>query len=311
MLRLLQWSDSHLNASGVSAMQRLIPTVPDIDLCIHCGDVTQGHYQDGIGNYDATKSVCVIGNHDSIDERGVNPVAYEWHKQVSQKTLFDTYLAKSKTALELDIADNTTWWSKLVASENVLILGVNDTALGDAQSSQIAWFKNKVKYAEDNSLSLVVVKHGPTNYVNLESNSFTSKYMDSASFISDKVSYVNTYKGNDAMITELVKTNAKVLCVLCGHEHGDGFGYIVKNDSTNIPVVFVGSTFVDGYNDVARTTNESLTTCVVANVVEYDSNVDTLRVYRLGADGIANGGARKILSHSYGKNGIVSICSVR
>lgn len=307
MFRLLQWSDSHLANDLVQATQTLIAATPDLDLCIHCGDITHAYNQEGIGVYDATKSVCVIGNHDSIDQSGTDPSGYHWDMQVSQEKLYNAYLAKSKSTFELEMQANTTWWSKEFTEKRVLVLGVNDTLLKSAQEEQYEWFKNKLKYAEQNQLSVLVVKHGPSNYINNISNSFTSGNGSGTEFIKEKNTYNEQYPGNDRLIGELTKTSARVLCVLYGHTHFDCYGYITKNNSDKIPAIAVTSTLNDPYNDLARSTNTYLTSSLVTNLIEIDD--DSLRLYRLGADGCVTGSARKMLTFSYSKNKIVSICS--
>lgn len=310
MFRLLQWSDSHLSENNVTATQNLIPTVPDVDFCVHCGDITSVCFQNGIGSYNQNLSACVIGNHDSIDQSGVNDVAFRWDKQVSQTMLYNRYFVTSKHTFGLDMKANTTWWSKEFAYKKILMLGINDTTLGDAQSEQLAWFKTKIKYAEDNNLAIIVAKHGPTNYVNIEPGNFTGGWMLTSKFIAENNKYNTTFNGNDLMIRELVNTHAKVLCVICGHIHVDGFGYITKTDGTLIPMMFVGSTTFDVDNDVNRSTNTLLTNCALCNMIDYDENVDSLRFYRLGADAVSNGAARKMLVHSYKENRTVATCSV-
>lgn len=307
MFRLLQWSDSHLANAAVQATQTLISSIPDLDFCVHCGDITNAYNQQGIGDYDATKSVCVIGNHDSIDQSGTDPAGYHWDIQVSQNSLYNSYLAKSKTPFGIEIEAGTTWWSKEFKEKGVLVLGINDTVLGDAQAAQAQWFKNRLAYAEQNGLAIILVKHGPSNYVNVVENSFTTNYAAGDSFVTDKNDYNRTYSGNDKLIGELTKTTAKVLCVLYGHEHTDAYGCITKNDSSEIPAISVGSTLIDKFNDVARSTDTSLTSAVVTNLIEIDGN--SLYVYRLGADGCSTGAARKMLTFSYSKNKVVSICS--
>ena len=308
MFRLLQWSDSHLNATGVNATQRLIPTVPNIDFTVHCGDVTKSQFSDGIGTYDGAKSACVIGNHDAVISGFGN---IDWTQQVSQQQIYERYLSKSKTALSLDMNVNETWWCKKIAPRNLLILGLNDTVTDATLSSQMAWLDGKLSEAEQENLDVVVVKHGPTIHENIENCNFSSSYMTSAGFSTDKSDYAKWYPNGEKMMNKITSSSANVVCVLCGHEHGDGFGIIIKQDGKRIPVIHIGSTLIDEYNDVPRADDSNRTASVVCNLFEYSDECNSLRVYRLGADSSKNGALRKLLVYSYDTEEIVAACSNR
>ena len=92
--------------------------------------------------------------------------------------------------------------------------------------------------------------------------------------------------------------------------HYDTFSIITKSNGAKIPVIGIGSIFADKWNDVQRTNNGTLND-VVMNQIEYVPELDTLRVYRLGAYGSALGCSRKMLTWSYEQGKIVSCCSNR
>lgn len=311
MFRVLQWSDSHHNDNAVNATNALIPTVPQLDLPIHCGDIVADHYPQGLGSFDQTISACVVGNHDTIDESGTNPNGYEWYKQPSQEILYQKYFARMKPAFDVSMDANTTWWCKEFTDKGVLFLGLNDTVLDAAFDAELEWLKKRITYAEKNNLMLAIAKHGPANMCNIVRCNFTSTYMESASFTSDKVNFNATYDNNgEKLLNVIVQSKCKVLYVLAGHEHGDGFGYIVRNDSSRIPYILIGSGIVDIYNDVTRG-KTGTTSNAVCNMIDYIPEVNSLRIYRLGADAVYGGNTRKMLTFSYGENRIVSTCGVR
>ena len=306
MFKLLQWSDSHLNKNGVTAMQTLIPNVPDIDFVIHCGDITYALFPEGIGNFDGTKSVCVIGNHDAWQNNGDGPVHLN---PPTQAQLYERYFKVSKDAFNLEMNVNETWWSKTITSKNLMILGLNDTAVDATLDSELKWLNEKLKQAASSNLDVVAVKHGVNRYENLVTCNFTAPYMLSEGFTSDQKEYIYRYPRSDELIGTLLKSNANIICLLCGHEHGDAFGYMFKSNGKKIPVIHVGSTYIDVYNDAARSSDSNKTSSVVCNMIEYDDACKTLRIYRIGADTTISGSTRKMLVYSYEKEDIVSACS--
>lgn len=311
MFRVAQWSDSHKHEESVRSTQSLLPTIPQLDLPIHCGDVTYDHYTNGIGGFNQTISTCVIGNHDAISDAGIQYYPYRWDLQQTQRELYNRYFEGMSTKFGLDMARDTTWWSKEFTNKRVLFLGLNDTVVGDDFTDELNWVNERVKYAEQNNLMIAAAKHGPTTTCNLIKCNFTSTYMASASFTSDKIEYSNDYGENgEKLMAPIVGSKCRVLYILAGHEHGDGFGYIVRGDGSKIPYVFVGATLPDKYNDTSRGSS-GVTSNVVCNMIDYVPDVDSLRIYRLGADSTYNGTTRKMLTFSYGENRIVSSCGVR
>lgn len=310
MFRVLQWSDSHHNDNAVNATNALIPTVPQLDLPIHCGDIVQDHYPQDLGSFDPTISACVLGNHDTIDKSGTNPNGYEWYKQPSQEILYQKYFTRMKPTFDVSLDVNTTWWSKEFTDKGILFLGLNDTVLDDVLTKELEFVNERISYAESKGYAIAVAKHGPSNMYNEVKCNFTATYMMSAAFTSDKVSYNDAYaNGGEKLLSPIMHSKCKVLYVLAGHEHGDGFGYITRNDSSRVPYIHVGSGIVDIYNDVARG-NTTVTSNVVCNMIDYVPEQDVLRIYRLGADASYGGIPRKMLTFSYGSNKIVSSCGV-
>lgn len=310
MFRVLQWADSHLNNTGVSQVNSLISSTPDLDLPIHCGDITSAYYQQGIGSFDQTKSTAVVGNHDTINQSGADPSGYRWYDQPTQTELYNRYFASMKTTFSLDIVANTTWWSKEFTDKKILFLGINDCVFDSNYNNELAWIKERVVYAEKNGLTLAIAKHGPATKAKIVSCNFSSTYMKSADYTSDTSAYVETYKGNsDAILDVVLGSSCKVLYVLVGHEHSDAFATVSKNDGSKIPFIYVGGIVRDSYNNVSRG-SDALTSAIVCNMIDYKPETNSLVIYRLGATGSASGIPRKMLAWSYSKNAIVSTCGL-
>lgn len=311
MFRIVQWSDTHHTEGVVNNTQSLMPTIPQVDIPVHCGDIVFDHYPEDIGAFDTTGSTCVIGNHDALDVSGTNKNGYEWYKQPSQEDLYNRYFSRMRTTFGLDMKPNTTWWSKEFADKGILLLGLNDTALDANFDAELAFVHERVAYAESKNLKIVVALHGLLNMTTIVRCNFTSTIAETAEYPNEQEGYTSAYANcGDNLMRPIVQSKCRVLLVISGHTHFDVFGTITRTDSSKIPHVIIGSGIPDKYNDVARG-NATRTSFVVCNMIDYVPEMESLRVYRLGADATYGGVSRKMLTFSYGDNRIVSSCGVR
>lgn len=305
--KLLQWSDTH-QASQTNSCNSVIDSAVGIDCVIHCGDLTADHYENGISPVNLRKTLCVIGNHDAMLAAGVDPSGYHWELQPTQAQLRNSYIVPLVNAFGVDSPDAATWWRKLYQAKGVMVIGVNDTALGSVAEKQLQFVEDTVTECENNGYGIVLVKHGPTpSMYPIKCNFTTSRTNDAITWGED---YEITYPKANSYIDTLRQSSAKVICILHGHNHMDTFGIITQTNGNKIPVIGIGSILADSYNDVQRTSNGALND-VVMNQIEYVPEVDTLRLYRLGAYGSALGYSRKMLTWSYKAGNIVSCCSNR
>lgn len=308
MFTLLQWSDAHAKTNNVTATQNAISTAT-VDAVVNCGDLVDQYFESGIANINLSKTLCVVGNHDAILQAGTTGSIYQWSMQPTQTQLRERYIAPLVKNLGVSSPEGSTWWKKLV--NGIMLVGINDTLIEkNIVDAQLSWFKSVLSECVSNDYPLVVIKHGPSRYTQLLDCNFTCRkaFEKKSAEIEE---YASAYPQCDACIGELVTTSAKVMCVIHGHDHYDAFGYITKADTTKIPVIGINSTQVDSWGDLARSTSPLDSTSIVMNQIEYDSGVDSLRVYRLGANGSAMGCYRKMLVHSYAANGVVTTCSNR
>lgn len=305
--RLLQWSDTH-QAAQTNSCNSVIDTAVGIDCVIHCGDLAADNYENGVSPVNLGKTLCVIGNHDALLAAGVDPSGYHWEMQPTQAQLRDRYIVPLVNAFRVDSPDAATWWKKLYQAQGVMVIGVNDTALGSVAEKQLKFVEETVTECETNGYGIVLVKHGPTPSLHPIKCNFTPSGENDA--ITWGVDYERTYPKAGSYIDALRQSSAKVICILHGHNHMDTFSTVTQTNGNKIPVIGIGSIFADSYNDVQRTSNGTLND-VVMNQIEYVPELDTLRLYRLGAYGSALGCSRKMLTWSYAKGEIVYCCSNR
>lgn len=305
--KLLQWSDTH-QASQTNSCNSVIDSAVGIDCVIHCGDMADDYYENGVSPVNLRKTLCVIGNHDAMLAAGVDPSGYHWELQPTQAQLRDSYIVPLVNAFGVDSPDAATWWRKLYQAQGVMVIGVNDTALGGVAEKQLQFVEDTVTECENNGYGIVLVKHGSTaSMYPIKCNFTTASANDAITYGED---YEIIYPKANSYIDTLRQSSAKVICILHGHNHMDTFGTITQTNGNKIPVIGIGSTLADSYNDVQRTSNGTLND-VVMNQIEYVPELDTLRLYRLGAYGSALGCSRKMLTWSYKSGKIVSCCSNR
>lgn len=305
--KLLQWSDTH-QMPQTNSCNSVIDSAVGIDCVIHCGDMAADHYENGVSPVNLRKTLCVIGNHDAMLAAGVDASGYHWEMQPTQAQLRDSYIVPLVNAFGVDSPGTATWWRKLYQAQGVMVIGVNDTALGGVAEKQLQFVEDTVTECENNGYGIVLVKHGPTPSMYQIKCNFTAAGANDA--ITWGEDYEITYPKAGSYIDTLRQSSAKVICILHGHTHMDTFGNITQTNGNKIPVIGIGSILADSYNDVQRTSNGTLND-VVMNQIEYVPELDTLRLYRLGAYGSALGCSRKMLTWSYKAGKIVSCCSNR
>lgn len=307
MFDLIQWSDTHQANTSINAAQTVLRTANGVDAIVHCGDSAFRYFEDGIGALDLSGTLTVIGNHDAFTKN--DDGSQNKHKQPTQAQLYNRYM-EPLVRQGAECRNATTWWRKKYANKGVVIIGVNDTlnedALVEEQYSDVkAWLDD----AYANGLAVIMVRHSPTSYATVRPCNWTALHA-----INEEPTYISEYRGwypnNERVVSLLIATHAKVLCLLHGHDHWDSFQTINKGDGM-IPVIGIGSTYADGYNDVPRSTDAMVKETYVLNHLRYDPTRDTLSVFRLGSDETTLGNARKMLVWSYAKSEIVAVCSNR
>lgn len=307
MFDLIQWSDTHQANTSINAAQTVLRTSNSIDAIVHCGDSAFRYFEDGIGALDLSGTLTVIGNHDAFTKN--DDGSQNKYKQPTQAQLYNRYM-EPLVRQGVECRSATTWWRKKYADKGVVIIGVNDTLNEDALvEEQYADVKAWLDDAYANDLAVIMVRHSPTAYATVRPCNWTALHA-----INEESTYVSEYHGwypkTDRVTSLLVATRAKVLCLLHGHDHWDSFQTIDKGDGM-IPVIGIGSTYADGWNDVPRSTDARVKETYVLNHLRYDPTLNTLSVFRLGSDESTLGNARKMLVWSYGHNSIVAVCSNR
>lgn len=281
MIQLLHISDTHAFAEGtrdaVALSQRLgIPLV-------HTGDMVQDYYgQDIAYAYPGTMLFC-IGNHDVWTK--TLPRQY-----TEQSKLYATYYAPYASGRNCVQTAPDTWWYKDI--EDVRLISLDCLCDGSVMARQLTWLENVIAERE----WCVVLSHMAPRSLQPHACCLTCSAYYSTTFVSPEEQGQMQYTpGLKQLYDALLPHKDKILIELCGHEHADCFGM-----APDWPVSVIGSTIIDSYNNVYRSTNTVQNRCV-ANLVRIYPG-DFCAIYRLGAIGRTNGERGRMVVYDYKTN---------
>lgn len=278
MIQLLHISDTHAFAEGtrdaVALSQRLgIPLV-------HTGDMVQDHYgQDITYAYPGTMLFC-LGNHDVWTK--TLPRQY-----TEQSKLYATYYAPYTSGRNCAQTAPDTWWHKDI--EGVRLISLDCLCDGSVMSRQLTWLENVIAECE----WCVVLSHMAPRSLQPHTCCLTCSEYYSTTFVSPEEQGQMQYTpGLKQLYDALLPHKDKILIELCGHEHSDCIGM-----APDWLVSVIGSTIIDGYNNVYRSTDTVQNRCV-ANLVRIAPG-DFCAIYRLGAIGRTNGERGRMVVYDY------------
>lgn len=292
-MKALHISDTHGYADGAADAAALAASM-GVQL-LHTGDMVLDYFQQDISYLDMGSLWPVVGNHDALDQSGVDPAGYHWDDKPTQAQMrakfFDPWPERGLT-----FPTNTaTWWSRELP--DCRVIGLDVTALGRDLESEAGWLANILDMAP----TLVLTHIGPRG-LDYEPNGFNDSVYWPAYYKGDR--YEQTYPGIERL-AEIVFAHAELsgvpCAMLCGHEHADG-----ATVHRGVPVVTVGSVFQDQYNHVYRS-DAALTSRLVANLVTFDAS--GLTVQRLGADSRTTGSRAKMWAYSFSEKRVSGIVS--
>lgn len=292
MKTIMHITDTHAYAAGIAAAATASGLAADA--YVHTGDIVRDCYDDDTGGALDTKFCPVIGNHDAITREGtqVRPY-YDWTQQPTQEQLRAKFFPNpSKYGIEL--ADGGTWWKKDL--DEMLLLGLNFTARGEAFSAQSEWLRAVLDACLHEGKPVVVASHDGNDSVGLSfvQCPWTAAYWENTDY--RDASFDELYPfiaASREMVQDFKTRGGTVLLWIYGHSHADGF-----STTGGFPQIVLGSTIADQYNDVYRSSGGRTGACVV-NRYEIDLEAKSLTVYRLGADVTYTGRWRRMLAYNY------------
>ena len=300
-MRFLHFSDTHEDVAPTLDVVNLIKT-GGFDIAVHTGDLVYDYFEGDI-SYAQMQNYCFTpGNHDTILKSATDPEGYHWEIQPTAQQLYQKFFAPFKEALGITIGVNESWWYKDVG--NVRCIGFNSCARGVENTKQLEFANRILKDALDRKMNVAVFSHYADHRTWVTDCTFTN----SAHFEKYGVGMSNTnlYPAIDPLydtVDSYYRSGLNVIGWFVGHAHSDGVitekGY---------PIILVGSVKIDEFNNVSRSLG-AYTSRTCCNLCEFDEDMNTLKVFRLGADNVSSGGYRLMFSYDLGERRIASQCS--
>ena len=294
VFKLYHWSDNHNDSTVSAATIVSYQSMDDLDAVIHTGDIVNDDFSESIANSSPYDFLFTVGNHDDITAAGTQSTPYDWTLQPTQTQLYTKFMIPTVVADDdVVIEENKTYWYKDFDEKKVTIIGLNCCLRNSSEGAdQRQFLADKLQWCKLNDYGVFVAMHiTPYNAPLLVCN-YTCKGMvqDGGFACSEDITWQTTspilYPEIQRIYNVLISwaDQVKILGLLTGHYHGDGIGKSgattdYPNGNTPFPIICVGSTRVDNtWNDLIRISSQT-----VANLYVYDSDADSLIVYRIGA----------------------------
>lgn len=257
----------------------------DVDASVMLGDLILNAY-DSIGeplsNYNYwSQTLRVVGNHDALKNWTSAP--RDWTNQVTQQQLYDRYFATNNP---VTMQSGKTYWAK--EYDNVLIIGGNCMLISmQEQAEQLIFFSDKLNYAKENNLTVVICYHWPLNvpYFRLDTN-FSVR--DIGSYYAEGRphgeiwSQTQTFENNLlALVDNFITNGGSFACWLNGHEHWDDVGMFIGEHANQLYINIASYHYLWNlvHYDVATYT------CGLAfNRIDIDTENKTVEICRYGAN---------------------------
>ena len=304
---LMHWSDSHAMLAGTNAAISVLNSF-DADIKIHTGDICQNVFENDISYANLQSSYLVIGNHDSLLSAGADPAGCHWDMMPTLKQKYEKFFKpyiSNRTNVVQNV--NETWWYKRFDDKKVLFIGLDCCVDATTAAMENLWFGNQLQWAIENGYYVVIASHIIDQTRTPIFNGFTTGgtyFTGNWGVTSIDGKWYKMVKLADTTVHNYVSNGCKVILRIYGHEHPDAFF-----NYDGFPSFCVGSTLHDSYNDVSRRDDANYTSCAVVNKYVFDSSLNTITMYRLGAGNSTSGFKRKMLCYDLTKKAVVSTCS--
>lgn len=273
-LCLLHFSDIHGSGRELRRIMQMADYLGnEIDDVICTGDMVGDKYSDSISfwdNIDGTENVLTcIGNHDVA----IPPIYNAYGEGVTMSDAYNKYISPYISNWGAVYTAGHTYYYKDYSAKNIRLIALDYLLTGTDATNQNDWLQARLEEAKSSGYTVVIIEHTPLpNSVaiscgfNMIRNPWTYGQFDSM------------YQSS---VDSFINAGGRFACYLTGHSHGDLVGY--NSDYPNqiyIAVTCAGTTGRD--NDQRRVVGEKSEDAF--NIVVVDTETETIKLIRVGAD---------------------------
>lgn len=303
-MKIVHFSDSHWDESGVDNLRKAINDLKDYDLLLHTGDICPNCFEDSFSAFEKLpKFALTVGNHDMILRSALDPSGYRWEKQPTQEQAYNKFFKRIKNLVT--IKENTTYWYKEL--KDCMVIGIDYTARSDVYYNEWYWLDSLLKRCLENDTPVFIASHAFGRYKIIKLNFDFTCYNYAKEILGAYPDTVGLYpfqqKAYD-IVSSYADKGLRVIAWVHGHEHADIA--MTSNNANKFPIIVIGSTLHDEWNDTIRTNNSDYKKDVVMNIYEWNKNSDSLKVTRLGANTCSSGCYRDVMGFDYRRKEYVS-----
>lgn len=288
------WHADYTDANTQALIKENYSNVIDDKICL--GDVLnlRGTEQTE-SEYDYwSDELLTLGNHDMIADTS----GFDWTNQIAISAAYNRWFAPYVSTNGIDIVPDTLYWSKEYADKKILLIGgycMYDDS--NARQAQYTFFDEKLTYALENELSVIIAYHWGFEDMREIHCSFTNatalQYINGHDSV---LPYLYQYEQTlSDLVSSYIARGLDFICWLNGHRHTDEI--TVKDGQLHI---LTGSTRHDPGNRVKRLSGTVTET--LCNIVSYDKDNGIVTVRRYGADIRTFGGLRHLIMIDKGNN---------
>lgn len=289
---ILHFSDPHGSTTTVERIIQYSDYISSyIDDIICTGDMVNNKYSDGYSWWDdidgSENILTCIGNHDVSD--GVVYNSYG----VSPSDAYDAYFAPYISNWDVEHTGSLTYYYKDYAAKKIRLIVLDYLLTGSDATAQNTWLQSVLAGAKTNGYTVIIAEHIPVcNTVYFPCN-FT--------MIDKSTVYTQFSETYQASVQDFVNGGGKFACYLVGHTHCDMICY--NSNYPNqlcIAVTIAAQTGRD--NDQVRSGKAR----DAFNIVTVDTNSETIKLTRVGADIDNYLRGRNVLTLSYANKSIIA-----
>lgn len=309
------FSDSHHAINPTNATLHEMRKL-SADARIHTGDAVYDVFEDDYRYLAPYDFMFTVGNHDSILRYGAEHYlngGMDWSQQPTEQQVYSKFIAPTLASNPVTIQPGKTYWYRDYEDANIRLIGFNCCLMNEAYDAECEWFYRLLEECLNTNTKVFVASHMPPYGVYATQCCFTDELCMPSLSASTQGFALQFYSGVQLpyfQLTNFANKGLEVLGLITGHMHGDGL--FVGGTYKKFPILMVASVVIDpGWSNLSRSDDANSAACCLFNQYEYDDVQQTLRIYRVGANGRRTGEVCKMAIWDYTVGDFVNFYSRR